>query len=79
MALTQNPPTPPPPVITKVELLADAIEAMVVAVNVALKEPPPRNAYVAVKTAREEMAVALREFLLPTLRVVGGRDTERTP
>lgn len=78
--LTRNPPVPPssPPVTTKVELLIEAIEGLVVAVNVALKEPPPRNAYVSVKTAREEMATALRDFLQPTLRVVGGRDAPPT-
>jgi thioredoxin-related protein len=64
---------------TKVENVTEAIENLVVAVNVALKEPPPRNAYVSVKAAREEMAGALRELLQPTLRVVGGRDTPTMP
>lgn len=62
---------------TKVEILAEAIENMALAVAAAVAEhrPPPKGpqaAYDNVMQARKAVADALREFLQPTLRVVEG-------
>lgn len=59
---------------TKVERVVEAFEAMAVAVSVASRDTVPSSALAMfddVANARREAADALREFLKPTLRVVG--------
>jgi selenocysteine lyase/cysteine desulfurase len=62
---------------TKVERVVEAIEGLTVAVaaNVHGGGDTHGSKFEDVLHAREEVATALREFLQPTLRVVGGRDT----
>lgn len=57
---------------TKIERVVEAFEELAVAVAVSVKgNEEPRKAFDAVAFARVETATALREFLQPTLRVIG--------
>jgi cytidylate kinase len=75
MTLTQNPPSHPA-VNTKIERVTEAIESLTIAVCSAQRIPHVPGSFANVRDAREEVATALREFLQPTLRVVGGRDMD---
>jgi hypothetical protein len=61
---------------TKVERVVEAIENLsIVTAHATMSHTS--SAMSDVKDAREEAATALREFLQPTLRVVGGNDAYR--
>ena len=62
-----------PAVETKIELVTEAIEALVLATviaNAAHPSPQRKLFYETVVSARGEVASALRELLQPTLRVM---------
>lgn len=57
--------------ITKIERVTESIESLVVAaVEHRLNPSNPRACYDHVADARKEVAAALTDFLIPTLRVV---------
>jgi hypothetical protein len=64
----------PPQANTKIERAVEAIESLALAVCIAQKALPMNRKGEAIKNvadARAECRTAFREFLIPTLRVVG--------
>jgi hypothetical protein len=55
---------------TKIELVTEAIESLVMASVVALNSPDRKDAHLNVVDARDNVSYALKELLKPTLRVL---------
>lgn len=73
MPATQSAERPSNPIIeTKIERVTEGIEALTLAVAAAVGANGERalSAFEVVKDAREEVKIALRELITPTLRVV---------
>jgi hypothetical protein len=56
---------------TKIELVTEAVEALVLATVTAHVLPDTPNKHQNISDARGELARALKELLTPTLRLVG--------